>query len=133
MASRTRRSRGVMDDRGEEGVEEELSCGQSFDEAHGRSAVRTRPRGASRWGHQRCVRRWWGDREDLATTSQPAGPPARREEAEVTDADEALRQYMEEKASKKLVDVERERTQLTAVAIVLPPKRHGGVGDIDEP
>ena len=64
---------GVMDDLGEEGVEEELSCGQSFDEAQGRSAARTRPRGASRWGHTRCVRRWWGNREDLATPSQPAG------------------------------------------------------------
>ena len=122
-----------MDDVGEEGVEEELSCGQSFDEAHGRSAARTRPRGASRWGHTRCVPRWWGDREQLATASQPAGPRARSEEAEVADADEARRQYVEEKASKKLVDVKRERAYLTAVTIVLPSKRDGGGGDVDEP
>ena len=74
-----------------------------------------------------------GDREDPATTGQPAGPRARGEEAEVADADEALRQYVEEKASKEFVDVERERADLTAVAIVLPPKRDGVVGDVDEP
>ena len=40
---------------------------------------------------------------------------------------------MEEKASKKLLGVERERVHLTAVPVVLPAKRHGVVGHVDEP
>ena len=62
-----------------------------------------------------------------AVVGRPRGPddnePARgsacaKRGSRSPDADEALRRYVEEKASKKLVDVERERAHLTAVAIV---------------
>ena len=45
----------------------------------------------------------------------------------------ALRQHVHEKAAEKLVGVERQRLDLAAVAIVLPPKRDGVGGDVDEP
>ena len=38
-----------------------------------------------------------------------------------------------EEATEKFVDVERQRLDLAAVAIVLPPKRDGVVRDGDEP
>ena len=56
-----------------------------------------------------------------------------REQAEVADADEAFRQDVQEEAPEEFVDVERQRAHLAAVAIVLPPKRDGVVGDGDEP
>ena len=40
---------------------------------------------------------------------------------------------MEQEAAEKLVDAERERPYLTAVSVVLPAKRDGLVGDVDEP
>ena len=44
MAGRGRGLRGVMEDVGEERFEKELPRGQPFDDAHGRSAARARPR-----------------------------------------------------------------------------------------
>ena len=84
-------------------------------------------------GDGRFGRRRRGDGEGLTTLGELARATARGEEAEVADADEALRQDVQEKASEKFVDVERERADLTPVAIVLPPKRDGVVGDGDEP
>ncbi len=55
------------------------------------------------------------------------------EEAEVADADEALREDVQEKSAQEFVGVERERADLAPVSIVLPPKRDGVVGDGDEP
>ena len=89
--------------------------------------------GAWRGGDERFGGRRWRDGERLTTLGQLAGARARGEEAEVADADEALRQHVQEEAAEKLVDVERERAHLTAVPIVLPPKRDGVVGDVDEP
>ena len=43
-AGRGRGLRGVMEDVGDERFEKELPRGQPFDEAHGRSAARARPR-----------------------------------------------------------------------------------------
>ena len=42
-------------------------------------------------------------------------------------------QHVHEEAAEKLVGVERQRLDLAAVAIVLPPKRDGVGGDVDEP
>ena len=89
--------------------------------------------GRRRGGDERFVRRRRGDRERLTTLGELAGAAARGEEAEVADADEALRQDVQQKAAQEFVDVERERADLTAVPIVLPPKRDGVVGDVDEP
>ena len=40
---------------------------------------------------------------------------------------------MQEEATEKFVDVERQRPHLAPMAVVLPPKRHGVVGHRDEP
>ena len=78
--------------------------------------------------------RWrWRDGQRLATLRQPAGAAARREEAEVADADEAFRQDVQQEAAEKFLGGERERPHLTAVPVVLPPKRDGVVGHVDEP
>ena len=50
----------------------------------------------------------------------PAGAAPRREEAEIADADEALREHVQQEAAEKLVGVERQGADLAAVAIVLP-------------
>ena len=68
-----------------------------------------------------------------ATLCELVGAAPRREEAEVADADEALREDVQEKAPEEFVDVERQRADLAPVPIVLPPKRDGVVGDGDEP
>ena len=81
----------------------------------------------------RFVRRRRGDGEGLTTLGELASTTARGEEAEVADADEALRQDVQEKPSQEFVGVERERADLAPVPIVLPPKRDGVVGDGDEP
>ena len=74
-----------------------------------------------------------GDGQGLTTLGELAGATARGEEAEVADADEALREDVQEEAAEKFLGVERERAHLAAVAIVLPPKRDGVVGHVDEP
>jgi hypothetical protein len=75
----------------------------------------------------------WGAGQRLATLGKPAGAAPRREEAEIADADEALREDVQEEATEKFVDVERQRPHLAPVTVVLPPKRHGVVGHRDEP
>ena len=122
-----------MGDAREERVKEELSRRQPFDDAHGahRSGDMATAFVVVRDGR---FDRWrWGAGKRLATLGQPAGAAARREEAEIADADEALREDVEQEAAEKFVDVERERPHLTAVPIVLPAKRDGVVGHVDEP
>ena len=99
----------------------------------GRPTARTRPRRAGRDGGGRFRGRRWCHGERLTTLSQLAGARARGEKPEIPDADEALREHVHEEATEKLVDVERQRLDLVAVAIVLPPKRDGVGGDVDEP
>ena len=120
-----------MADGGEERVECELPRGQTFDDAHGRATTRARPRRP--WRHERFVRRCRGDGEGLPTLSEFAGTTARREEAEVADADEAFREDVEEKPSQEFVGRECERSDLAPVPVVLPPKGNRVVGDGDEP
>ena len=67
------------------------------------------------------------------TAPSCVGAASRGEEAEIADADEALRQDVQEKAAEEFIGVERQRADLAAVAIVLPPKRDRVVGDVDEP
>ncbi len=122
-----------MEDVGEEGCQDQLSRGQPFDEAHGRATFRTGPRRAWRGEDEGFDGRRWRDGECVATLGQLAGARTRGEKPEVADADEALREHVHEEATEKLVDVERQRLDLAAVAIVLPPKRDGVGGDIDEP
>jgi hypothetical protein len=43
--------------------------------------------------------------------------------------DEALRQHVEAEASEEFLGAERHQSELTAVTVVLPPKRHVVVGD----
>ena len=58
---------------------------------------------------------------------------ARGQEAEVADADKALRQHVQEKAPQEFVGLKRQRADLAPVPIVLPPKRDRVVGDGDDP
>src|SRR4029453_3161810 len=118
-----RRLRGVMCDAREERVKEELSCRQPFDKAHGGTAAGTWPRHSWWCGDGRFDRWRWGAGKRLATLRQPAGAAPRREEAAIADADEALREDVQEEATEKFVDVERQRPPLASVAVVLPPKR----------
>src|SRR4029453_18292025 len=122
-----------MCDAREERVKEELSCRQPFDKAHGGTAAGTWPRHSWCGGGGRVGRGRWGAGKRLATLRQPAGAPPRREEAAIADADEALREDVQEEATEKFVDVERQRPHLASVAVVLPPKRHGVVGHREEP
>jgi hypothetical protein len=50
----------------------------------------------------------------------------------VADTDEALRQDVQEKASEEFIDVERQRTDLAPVPVVLPSKGDGVGGDGDQ-
>ena len=122
-----------MEDVGEECRQEELSRGQALDEAHGRPTARTRPRRTGRGGGGRFGGRWGCHGERLTTLGQLAGACARGEEAEIADADEALREDVHEEAAEKFIGLERERAHHTAVPVVLPPKRDGVGGDVDEP
>ena len=133
VAGRGRGLRGVMEDVGQERFEKELPRGQPFDDAHGRAAPRARPGRLRRCGHTWCGRRRWRDGEGLTTLSKLARTTARREEAEVANADEAPREDVQEEAPEEFVDVERERADLAPVSIVLPPKGDGVVGHGDEP
>ena len=109
-----------MCDAREERVKKELSCSQPFDDAHGGTAAGTWPR-RSWWSGDGRFDRWrWGAGKRLATLGQPAGAAPRREEAEIADADEALREHVQQEAAEKLVGVERQGADLAAVAIVLP-------------
>ena len=74
-----------------------------------------------------------GRRQGRATGREIVGAASGREQAKVADADEALRQDVQEKATEEFIDVERQRADLTPVPIVLPPKRDRVVGDGDEP
>jgi hypothetical protein len=90
------------------------------------SGARPRAPGSRGDGHVgRCGRR--RDCQDLATLGQLRGAAPRREEAEVANPDEALRQHVQEKAPEKFPRIERQRADLAAVAIVLPPNRDGVV------
>ena len=94
---------------------------------HGHERVGVEPTG-------RCGDGWWRcDGQDRATRRQIVGAAARREQAEVADADEAFRQDVQKEAPEEFVDVERQRAHLAPVPIVLPPKRDRVVGDGDEP
>src|SRR4029453_14240007 len=121
-----------MEDGGEERFEDEVPGGQALDDAHGAPAARTRPGRSWRRGDERFGRRCWGDRDRLTTGGQPERTSGWGEEAEVADADEALRQHVQEKASEKLVGVEREGADLAPMPIILPPKGDRVVGDGDE-
>src|SRR4030095_4612984 len=122
-----------MCDAREERVKEELSCRQPFDKAHGGTAAGTWPRHSWWWGDGGFDGWRWGAGKRLATLRQPAGAAPRREEAAIADADEALREDVQEEATEKIVAVEGQRPHLASVAVVLPPKRHGVVGHRDEP
>ena len=98
-----------MEDVGEECFEKKLPRGQAFDDAHRCPAARARPRRPWCGRGERFVRRRRGDRERLTTLGELACSTARGEEAEIADADKALRQDVQEKASQKFVDVEGER------------------------
>ena len=54
-------------------AQDELSRGQSFDEAHGRPTARTRPRRAWRGQAERFGGRRWCHGEHLTTLGQLAG------------------------------------------------------------
>jgi hypothetical protein len=56
-----------------------------------------------------------------------------RQQAKVANADEALRQDVEEETPEEFVDIERQRADLAPVPIVLPPERDRVVGDRNEP
>jgi hypothetical protein len=80
-------------------VEKQLSCRQPFDDAHGGTAAGTWPRRSWWCGDGRFDRWRWGAGKRLATLGQPAGAAPRREEAEIADADEALREHVQQEAS----------------------------------
>ena len=125
-ATRRRGLRAVIQNLGEERRQHDLTRREPLDEAHGRATARTRPRARDDDGWRGRWRR--RDREDRSTRREIVRATARCEQPEVANADEALREDMEEEAAEKLLRLERERPHLTAVAIVLPPKGHGVVG-----
>src|SRR4029453_10359092 len=122
-----------MCDAREERVKEELSCRHPFTKAPGGTAAGTWPRHSWWCGDGRFDRWRGGAGKRLATLRQPAGAAPRREEAAIADADEALREDVQEEATEKFVDVDRQRPHLASVAVVVPPKRQGAVGHRDEP
>ena len=83
-----------------------------------------RGHGHERVAHdRRCGDRWWRrDGQDRATRREVVGAAPRRQQTEVTDADEAFREDVQEEAPQEFVDVERQRADLAAVPIVFPPK-----------
>ena len=95
--------------------------------------AQTRPRGTGRGGGERFRGRRGRHGERLTTEGEVAGAGARGEKPEIADTHETLGQHVHEKAAEKLVGVERQRLDLAAVAIVLPPKRDGVRGDVDQP
>ena len=121
-----------MEDVGEEGLEINLPRRQALDETHGRAAARARPRARRLRG--RWLGRWSARRgQGLTTLWKLRRPTARGEETEVADADEALGEDVEKEAAEKLLGLERERAHPAAVSVVLPPKRDGVVGHVDQP
>src|SRR5712691_5493732 len=108
----------------EEDLDEELPGGQSFDDAHRATTAWAGP-GARPCRHRGRLDRQGRrlDGEGLATVGQVVSAAARGQEAEVADADKALRQHVQEKAPQEFVRLKRQRADLAPVAIVLPPKR----------
>jgi hypothetical protein len=78
-AKRTRCLRAVTDDVCEEGLEEELTRGQPFDDAHARATALTRPRAREYGANRRCGN-WWGrrDGQDRTTRREIVGAARRR-------------------------------------------------------
>ena len=99
--------RGVMKDVGDQCFKEELPCGEALDEAHGAATAGTRPRRPRRCGRRFFDLRGRCDGQGLPALGKLRRPAPRGEETEVADADKALRQYVEQEAAKKIVDVER--------------------------
>ena len=111
-----------MEDVGEDCFEVELPRGQPFDDAHRGATARTRPR-ARRWRRRSGGGGGGAVASAARHVGQLAGAAARREQAEIADADEALRQDVQEKAPQEFLGVERQCADLAPVPIVLPPKR----------
>ena len=122
-----------MDNVREEALEEELTRGEPFDEAHRRATARAGPRHPRGWRHGPFYEWCRFGRQRVATLREPLRAAARRQKTEVADPDEALREDVHQEATEKLDRVERERTNLTPVSVVLPAKRDGVVGHVDEP
>ena len=97
----------------------------------GGATTRTRPRPRDGGGRRGRWRR--RHREDRSTRREIGGATARGEQPEVADADEAFREHVQQEAPEKIVDVERQRPDLTPVSVVLLPKRDGLVRHGDEP
>jgi hypothetical protein len=89
-----------MDDVSEERCEKELPRGKSFDDAHWRATAWTRP--GARHGDRRRGRWRRRDREDRSTRREIGGATARGEQPEIANADEALREDVQQEAPEEV-------------------------------
>ena len=102
-----------MNQVGEAGREKELTRGQPLDDAHRRATARTRPRPRAAGG--RCRRGQRRDGEDRSTRREIVRATARCEQPEVANADEALREDVQQEAPEEVVDVKRQRALLASM------------------
>ena len=82
----------------------ELRCGESLDDGHGTTALGAAPPGLSVWcgrGFRFGLR--WNGVESSEAQRQESSAPSVGEEAEVADADEALREQVKQEATEKLI------------------------------
>ena len=68
----------------------------------------------------------------MPTAWQCLGPTASRQKAVEANPDEALREHVQAEAAEEFLSAERHQSDLTPVAVVLPPKRDLVVGRGDE-
>src|SRR5512134_558185 len=82
-----------------------------------------------RWWLRPCRRSW----ENLTTEGQSSFPVPVGQQAVVADADEAVRQDVEEKSAEKLFTRERHLPEAVVVGIVLPGEGHRFVVEAHQP
>jgi hypothetical protein len=64
---------------------------------------------------------------------QSFGSPPIRKESEDSDAHEATRQHVQQEPTKELFATDWDRALPTSASVVLPPKSHLAVSNVDDP
>ena len=70
--------------------------------------------------------------QQLPAKRQQGLAAAVSQEAEETDAHEAMREHMQKKAAQKLLCGHRHQLLFAAAGIILPAERHLAIGKVDE-
>ena len=128
-------SRGVKRESIDKGVQGELAAGKPFDGAHDATARRTWRQGHARrrrTGRRDRHRRWWIRIERLSAAWKRVRATARGQKTVEADPHETFRQYMETEAPEEFLRAECHQSDLTPMAIVLPPKCHVAVRHGDQ-